>query len=359
VTLSAELLASGMQPLIYVTEAPDDSGLLYAVAQTGVIYVVDKDGALQEQPFLDIHDRVRSGGEQGLLGLAFHPDYAANGRFFVNYTDVSGDTNVSEFTRSGGDGGVPTADPATQRTVLLIEQPFANHNGGMITFGPDGYLYIGMGDGGSGGDPMGNGQALTTLLGKMLRIDVDSGDPYAIPPDNPLADGSGAPEIWDWGLRNPWRWSFDRQTGNLFIGDVGQNAVEEIDAAPAGEGGLNFGWNIMEGDLCYRTDPCDSTGLTPPVAVNHREQGECAIIGGYVYRGSLYPDLAGAYLYSDNCKSTIWAFDADAAIATGHADVQELGDAGFNPTSFGEDANGELYLVNGRGEIYRIVATPH
>jgi len=351
-----------MQPLIYVTEAPDDSGLLYAVAQTGVIYVVDQSGAVQEQPFLDIHDRVRSGGEQGLLGLAFHPDYAANGRFFVNYTDVQGDTNISEFARSGGDRGFPTADPDTQRTVLRIEQPFPNHNGGMITFGPDGYLYIGMGDGGSGGDPFGNGQSLTTLLGKMLRIDVNSGDPYGIPADNPFPVGNRAgalPEIWDLGLRNPWRWSFDRANGNLFIGDVGQNAVEEIDAVPAGEGGLNFGWNIMEGDQCFATDPCDSTGLTPPVAVNHREQGECAIVGGYVYRGSAYPDLVGEYLYSDNCKDTLWAFNADDAIATGQAEVKELGSAGFNPTSFGEDQSGELYLVNGRGEIYRIVATPN
>ena len=206
------------------------------------------------------------------------------------------------------------------------------------------------------GDTLGNAQSLSTLLGKMLRIDVDSGAPYSIPADNPFADGSGAPEIWSYGWRNPWRWSFDRANGNLFVGDVGQSSVEEIDAEPAGTGGRNYGWNIMEGDHCFRTDPCDADGLTPPVAVNHRDHGECAIIGGYVYRGTAYPDFVGAYVFSDNCSDTLWAFDADAAIATGHAEPQDLGEAGFNPTSFGEDESGELYLVNGRGEIYHLVA---
>jgi glucose/arabinose dehydrogenase len=346
-----------LPPLTLVTNAGDGSGLLYALGQNGIISVVSGSVA-QQTPFLNIDSEVASGGEQGLLGLAFHPDYASNGRFFVNYTNNDGDTVISEFARGPGSSGEVVADPNSERILLTIDQPFANHNGGGIGFGPDGYLYIGMGDGGGGGDPQGNGQSLSTLLGKFLRIDVDSGDPYGIPADNPFADGSGAPEIWSYGWRNPWRWSFDRATGNLFVGDVGQNTVEEIDAEPAGVGGRNYGWNIMEGDLCFRTDPCSADGLTPPVAVNHRENGECAIIGGYVYRGGAYADLVGTYLFSDNCSDTLWAFEADSAIATGQAEAQDVGSAGFNPTSFGEDESGELYLVNGRGEIHRLVATP-
>ncbi|MEX2547414.1 MAG: PQQ-dependent sugar dehydrogenase [Chloroflexota bacterium] len=357
--LSAELFVDGFPPLTFLANAGDGSGLLYAVGQNGVISVLSGVGSVQVEPFLDIDDRIRSGGEQGLLGLAFHPDYESNGRFFVNYTDNEGDTVVSEFSRSDDQPGSFLANPDSERILLTIDQPFANHNGGMIAFGADGYLYIGMGDGGSGGDPQGNGQAPATLLGKMLRIDVNSGDPYRIPADNPFVGGTALPEIWSFGLRNPWRFSFDRMTGAMFIGDVGQGAREEIDAERAGEGGRNYGWNIMEGDICYRKATCDATGLTPPVAVNDRSNGECAVTGGYVYRGANWdPELTGAYVFSDYCTGTLWGFDADSALANGNYEVFELGNAGFGPSSFGEDEAGELYLVNLIGEIYRLVATP-
>jgi glucose/arabinose dehydrogenase len=212
-----------------------------------------------------------------------------------------------------------------------------------------------MGDGGSGGDPNRTGQSMVSFLGKMLRIDVDSGDPYGVPSDNPFVETSVVPEIWSLGWRNPWRWSFDRETGDMFVGDVGQGAVEEIDAEPAGAGGRNYGWNIMEGDECFLDDPCDSSALTLPVVSNHRERGECAIIGGYVYRGSAFPELQGTYVYSDICTSDLWALDAEAALATGTAEPVVVGSAP-EPSSFGEDANGELYVVNLTGEIYRLVA---
>ncbi len=340
--------------LIFFTT--DGAGGHYAVGQAGRILVVALDGAVQEEPFLNITDRIVCCDEQGLLGLAFHPDYANNGRFFVNYTNRSGDTVISEFALAdSADGSL--ADPASERILLTIQQPFPNHNGGMIAFGPDGYLYIGMGDGGDGGDPMGNGQGRQTLLGKMLRIDVDSGDPYGIPADNPFVDDADyLPEIWAMGMRNPWRWSFDRETGDLFIGDVGQDAVEEIDAEPAGQGGHNYGWNTMEGDQCYRTNGCDEQGLTPPVVANHRERGECAITGGYVYRGAQFPELTGLYIYSDWCSGELWAFDAETALAGGTIEPSLVGTTNTNPTSFGQDMNGELYVIDGRGAIVKIVA---
>jgi glucose/arabinose dehydrogenase len=355
--LSIELLAQGLPALTFLANAGDGSGLLYAVGQGGDISAVSSDGDVQAEPFLDISERISAGGEQGLLGLAFHPDYESNGRFFVNYTDLRGDTVISEFARSDASAGMVLADAGSERILLTIDQPYANHNGGMIAFGPDGYLYIGMGDGGSGGDPLGNGQSPRALLGKMLRIDVDNGDPYGIPSDNPFANDAGtAPEIWDFGMRNPWRFSFDRETGDLFIGDVGQSAQEEIDAEPAGQGGRNYGWNIMEGDRCYGSSTCDQTGLTLPVFVNDRARGECAIVGGYVYRGEQFPELRGTYVFSDNCSPTLWTLDAATAIATGHADAFQVGTAGDATSSFGEDEAGELYVVTLRGEVYRLVA---
>jgi glucose/arabinose dehydrogenase len=356
VDLSVELFADGLPPLTLVTHAGDGSGLLYAVGQNGAISVVSATGIVEPTAFLDIVDRVAAGGERGLLGLAFHPAYESNGRLFVNYTNLGGDTVVSEFSRSSTD---PLgADPESERVLLIIDQPFANHNGGMVAFGTDGYLYTGMGDGGGGGDPLGTAQDMTTLLGKMLRIDVDTGDPYGIPADNPFVDGTALAEIWSNGWRNPWRFSFDRETGAMFVGDVGQHVREEIDAEAAGDGGRNYGWNVMEGEICYETDPCETSGLTLPVAVNDRTNGECAITGGYVYRGANYPDLTGAYVFSDHCTGTLWALDAVAAISTGQAETLVLGDAGFGPSAFGEDEAGELYSVNLRGEIYRLIATP-
>ncbi len=353
--LVASPFASGFGALTLVSNAGDGSGILYAVQQQGFILPVSTDGTVSQTAFLSIDDRIKSGGEQGLLGLAFHPDYATNGRFFVDYTDLSGDTVLSEFERSSD----ASADPASERVLLTIDQPFANHNGGMIAFGADGYLYIGMGDGGSFGDPFGSGQNLMTLLGKILRINVDSGDAYGIPANNPFPPGNRAgivPEIWDWGLRNPWRFSFDRETGALFIGDVGQGRREEIDAENAGIGGRNYGWNVMEGTGCYAQATCGQTGLTPPVFDYGRDAGECAVTGGYVYRGAQIPSLVGTYLFSDYCTGTLWGLDAEAALSTGSAAAVQLGTTDLSPSAFGEDESGELYIVDySAGAIYRIV----
>ena len=357
IQLSVEPFASGLPPLTFLTHAGDGTGVLYAVGQGGIITALSAAADIQDEPFLDISQRITAGGERGLLGLAFHPEYESNGRLFVNYTNTNGDTVVSEFARAAEGGQAPVqADGDSERILLTIEQPFANHNGGMIAFGPDGYLYIAMGDGGSGGDPQGNGQNPQALLGKMLRIEVDGEQPYAIPADNPfLGDPGVAREIWDFGLRNPWRFSFDRQSGDLFIGDVGQNTQEEIDAEPAAQGGRNYGWNVMEGDRCFGAASCDQAGLTLPVAINDRARGECAIIGGYVYRGSQFPELQGIYVYSDSCSGGLWVLDARTAVEQGHADTFEVGSVARGPSSFGEDEAGELYLINLSGEIFRLV----
>jgi glucose/arabinose dehydrogenase len=354
-TLGVEPLADGFEALTFVTGANDGSGRLFAVEQRGVIWTLDTAGHVNRTPFLDITERVGSGGERGLLGLAFHPDFPDSGRYFVDYTDQDGNTVVSEFGLASEGSG----DPESERRLLGIGQPFPNHNGGMLAFGHDGYLYIGTGDGGSGGDPQGNGQSLTTLLGKILRIDVDAGDPYAIPDGNPFPVGNSAghlSEIWDWGMRNPWRFSFDRQTGALWIGDVGQNAYEEVNAEPVGEGGRNYGWNVMEADHCYAIASCDRTGLTLPVAVYSHEVG-CSISGGYVYRGQAHPALVGLYVFSDYCSGTLWTIDAGEALASGSVNPTEHGNAPINPTAFGEDEAGELYLVNGAGQVFRLTAS--
>jgi glucose/arabinose dehydrogenase len=333
-----KLLAEHFGDLTFVTNAGDGSGLLYAVEQAGTIRILTTDGTVQTTPFLDIAERIASGGERGLLGLAFHQNYAENGRFFVDYTDTNGDTVVSEFRRSA-----PTsADPGSERILFTVEQPFANHNGGMVAFGPDGALYIGLGDGGSEGDPQGNGQNGGTFLSKIVRLDVD-----AAPGPN------SQPTIWDSGLRNPWRFSFDRQTGDLFIGDVGQGAWEEIDAEPAGAGGRNYGWNIMEGTHCYNADTCVQTGLTLPVAEYSHSAG-CSVTGGYVYRGSAMPGLVGMYLYSDFCSGTVWGIDAAAAIAGAEVRPVKLGSVGLPVSAFGQDEAGELYIVDHSGRVVTI-----
>jgi glucose/arabinose dehydrogenase len=354
VDLQLEPLVNGLDAPLLVTTAGDGSGRLFVVEQPGRIRIV-RDAQLEPEPFLDISDRLVSGGEQGLLGLAFHPRYEQNGRFFVNYTDTSGDTVIAEFRVSADDPD--RADPGSERVVLSFDQPFANHNGGNLVFGPDGYLWIGTGDGGSAGDPMGNGQDLGTLLGKMLRIDVDHRDrglAYAIPPDNPFTGKLGArPEIWAYGLRNPWRYSFDRQTGDLWIGDVGQNAFEEIDHVPSGEAGLNFGWNVMEGRECFQpVTGCDESGITPPVAVYGHDLG-CSVTGGYVYRGTRWPALAGAYLFADFCSGTIWGLDASDP----KAEPAELLTLGHNVSSFGQDDDGELYVTDlSSGQVLEVAA---
>jgi glucose/arabinose dehydrogenase len=336
-----------------VTPAGDGGDRLFVVEQPGRIRIV-RNGEVEPEPFLDIADRVALSTEQGLLGLAFHPRYGQNGRFFVDYTDTSGDTVVAEYRVSTDDPD--RADPGSERVVLAFDQPFANHNGGDLAFGPDGYLWIGTGDGGSGGDPMGNGQDLGTLLGKMLRIDVDHRDAglaYAIPPDNPFVERAGArAEIWALGLRNPWRYSFDRATGDLWIGDVGQSSFEEIDHVPSDEAGLNFGWNVMEGGGCFQPPSgCDESGITLPVAGYGHDAG-CSVTGGYVYRGTRWPALAGAYLFADFCSGVIWGLDASDP----KAEPAELLTLGHNISSFGQDDEGELYVTDlVSGQVLRVV----
>ncbi len=351
VSVGFETFVTGLEALTHLTHAGDGSGRLYAVERAGRIHVIEADGSVHGQPFLDITDRVTAGGERGLLGLAFHPDYADNGRLFVNYIDGRGHTVVAEFARATD----TTADAGSERQMLYLEQPFGNHNGGMVEFGPDGRLYVSSGDGGGAGDPQRAGQDLSTLLGKLLRIDVNSGEPYALPADNPFVGRDGAQhEIWAWGLRNPWRFSFDPADGALFIADVGQNRWEEINAEPAGAGGRNYGWNVMEGPECFRAEDCDMSGLTPPVAWYSLDGPECAVIGGYVYRGAAIAGLHGAYLLADHCSGNVWALDADAAKTGQPVELRRLASVAIGPTSFGRDESGNLYLAGINGDILRL-----
>ncbi|MCI0577525.1 MAG: PQQ-dependent sugar dehydrogenase [Chloroflexi bacterium] len=341
-------VVEGFDQPLYLTHASDER--LFVVEQPGTIWVV-ADGEILAEPFLDIREQVGSeASEQGLLGLAFDPDYASNGAFYVNYTDNQGDTVVARYQVSDADPN--QADPNSEEVVLAIDQPYGNHNGGQLQFGPDGYLYVGMGDGGSGGDPHEHGQNPATLLGALLRLDVAGGEPYAIPAGNPFAAGEdGAPEVWAIGLRNPWRFSFDRLTEDLYVADVGQNAWEEVNFLPAGSpGGVNFGWNILEGTHCYRQDDCDTTGLLLPVAEYSHDDG-CSVTGGYVYRGSQFPALSGNYFFADYCSGLIWSLFR----GLGGDWTQNLVLAsGLTISSFGEDAAGELYVVDHAGQVLQI-----
>ncbi len=332
--------------------APSGDARLFVVEKSGRIRIVENDALLPE-PFLDVSGEVSGGSEQGLLSVAFHPDYGSNGRLFVNYTDRAGDTRVVEYRVSSDPGRV---DPGTARTLLTVEQPFSNHNGGQIAFGPDGMLYVGMGDGGSGGDPRGNGQDRSTLLGALLRIDVDGGDPYAVPADNPFVDEADARgEIWAYGLRNPWRFAFDRQTGDLYVADVGQNRLEELNAVDGAGRGLNYGWNVMEGDECFEPrSGCDRSGLTMPVAVYGHGDG-CSVTGGHVYRGEAIPELQGLYFYSDFCSGFVRSFRFAGGAATDPREWPELAPPGGSVSSFGEDAAGELYLMTSEGGVFKVV----
>ncbi len=351
------LVAQGLASPLFLTSPPGDSARQFIVQQDGRVRIVRND-TLLVTPFLDIHTLVTYGGEQGLLGLAFHPSYRQNGWFYVYYTNVSGDIRVVRFTVSTDPS---VADATTGDTVLaVVHQPNTNHNGGMLLFGPDGYLYTGLGDGGGGGDPAGNGQNRDVLLGKILRLDVDHGSPYTIPASNPFAsDPTARGEVWDYGLRNPWRFSFDRANGDLYIADVGQDLYEEVDVEPSGgRGAVNYGWNIMEGLHCYSASPCNMTGLTLPVIEYSHADGSCAVIGGYVYRGKAVPVLAGQYLYADLCSGWVKSFHLAAGQAGNPQNwTTQLG-TGPNVSSFGEDARGELYVVNLGGKVYRIVAAP-
>jgi glucose/arabinose dehydrogenase len=319
-------------------------GRLLVLEQRGTIRVI-QDGALLSTPFLDITNQVGSrGNEQGLLGIALHPDFKSNGYFFVNYTDLNGNTVIARFTVSSNHD---QADPNSEKILLHVQQPFPNHNGGSMMFGPDGYLYMGLGDGGSERDPLLIGQKLSTLLGKLLRIDVDHGDPYAIPADNPFAKGGGLPEIWAYGLRNPWRFSFDQATGDLYIGDVGQDLYEEIDYLPAGTpGGTNFGWSYREGFHPYQGTPPSGLKLVDPIWEYSHAEGGCAVTGGFVYRGNAVPSLDGVYLFGDYCSGKVWGLQKDAS---GSWQNRMLFQTGLNISSFGEDQAGNLYLLDLRG----------
>lgn len=335
---------------VFATHAGDGSGRLFVIEKTGTIAIL-KDGQRTAAPFLDISSLITdNGSEQGLLGLAFHPKYSENGIFFVYYTASNGDNTLARYKVSSSPDA---ADPSSGVVMFKQEDPAPNHNGGMLAFGPDGYLYVGLGDGGGAGDTYGNAQNRNTLLGKLLRLDVDKGDPYAIPTDNPWPEGGDArPEIWAYGLRNPWRFSFDRDTGDLYVGDVGQNQYEEIDMQPAGaKGGTNYGWNTREAMHCFRSNSCASDGLVDPVAEYSHDEG-CSVTGGYVYRGTAMPGMAGIYLYGDYCSGTIWGLRRDAG---GQWQASKLLSSGTNLSSFGEDQDGELYVVDLSGKLYRIV----
>lgn len=357
--IELELLVDGLSSPVGLSHAGDGSGRLFVVERSGRIKII-RDGQVLATPFLDIRGRVKAGGEEGLLSVAFAPGYAENGRFYVYYTDLDGNVRISRFQVSAN---ADIADPQSEAQVLVIDHPeFENHNGGQLAFGPqDGYLYIGTGDGGGAGDaagrikPANNAQNLESLLGKILRIDVEAvtGPGYAIPADNPLVGQPGRDEIWAAGLRNPWRFAFDRDSGELYIGDVGQGAWEEINVAAAGSGGQNYGWNIMEGEACYNAQTCNQTGLTLPVAVYNHDAGNCSVTGGYVYRGSVFANLVGMYFYADYCTGRLWSL----RMANGSAQEQQLRlDTSANIASFGEDEAGELYVVDlSGGSIARIV----
>jgi glucose/arabinose dehydrogenase len=346
-----QVIASGLDTPVGMGDAGDGTGRLFIIEQGGLIRIWQA-GSLLSEPFLDLRERVACCGERGLLGLAFHPDYADNGYFYVNYTqEITGDL-VSRVSRFQVSADPDRADPQSELLLLEVLQPFENHNGGGLAFGPDGYLYIALGDGGSGGDPQGNGQSLTTLLGKLLRIDVDQGSPYAIPPDNPFVGSSFLPEIWAYGLRNPWRFSFDPLTGDLYIGDVGQGNWEEIDFLPAGSpGGANFGWNIYEGVHHFSGAPDPGQALMFPVAEYGHDVGS-SVTGGMVYRGTELPDWSGVYLYGDFASGRVWGLlrGLDAAWQN-----NLLFETGCLISSFGQDASGEVYLVNYSGELLRLV----
>jgi glucose/arabinose dehydrogenase len=356
-TIALTTVASGFASPVDMADPNDNSGRvssgrLFVVEQAGRVRIV-RNGQLDATPLLDISDRVRCCGERGLLGIALPPNFAQKGYFYLNYTtEALGQlqTRISRFHLSAD---TDIADPDSEQIVLVYDQPHSNHNGGGLAFGPDGFLYIGAGDGGSGGDPQNRAQNLTDILGKMLRIDVETGNPvtYTVPASNPFVGQTNAlPEIWAYGLRNPWRDSFDRQTGDLFIADVGQNAWEEIDFQPAASsGGENYGWRITEGTHCYNPNPCDKTGLVLPIAEYDRDNGR-SVTGGFVYRGAAWPALQGIYLYGDYVTGNIWGLRPDS----NGWENRLLLDSSRNISSFGQDGAGEIYVIDHAGEILRV-----
>lgn len=333
-------IISDLDRPVDVQSAFDGSDRLFIIEKYGAIRVY-QNGQLLAEPFINIDDRVDDwSNEMGLLGLAFHPNFEQNGFFYVNYTGDGGHTRISRFTANGN-----TADPNSEKILMVIDQPYPNHNGGAVAFGPDGYLYLGLGDGGLAGDPHKNGQNKNSLLGKILRIDVNNGDPYAIPADNPFGN-----EVWAYGLRNPWRISFDSVSGDLWIGDVGQGEKEEIDYLPAGSvGGANFGWSIMEGSIGYDSDPQPDL-LLPVAEYSHSDPYEgCSVTGGYVYRGSM-PEWNGIYFYADYCTGYVWGL----FLSNGQWQNQRLFETEITITSFGQGQNGEIYLASDNGSVYTL-----
>ena len=351
-TVGLQTFASGFSSPVAIVNAGDER--LFVVQRGGLIRIVNANGTINATPFLSLSSLIVAGGERGLLGLAFHPDYETNGRFYVNYTrSGDGATVIAKYTVSDSDPNV--ANPASAEILLTIAQPFPNHNGGSLNFGPDGYLYIGMGDGGSGGDPNDYGQNLNSLLGKMLRIDVDGETGYAIPADNPYVGIAGEDEIWAVGVRNPWKFSFDRQTGDLWIADVGQSEIEEINKAAYTEAGLNYGWRCYEGNVAFNITGCGgSSNYTFPIAqYTHAATGGCSLTGGYVYRGTTYPELQNKYVFADYCNNKIGYIDVNGGPITWTANAFS-----GNVVSFGEDVNGELYWVGiSNGVISRVIDT--
>ena len=339
------LITSGLASPLYVTNAGDGSGRLFVVERAGRIRVV-KNGALQAGSFLDLSSKVLAGGERGLLGLAFHPDFATNRKLYAYYTRSDGDIVLAKYTAAAG---LQSASASSEQILLTIEHSqYSNHNGGMLAFGPDDYLYIGVGDGGGSGNPLGTAQNVNSLLGKVLRIDVNSGATYTSPAGNPFVGKSGLDEIWDYGLRNPWRFSFDSSTGELWIADVGQSAWEEVNREPAGNGGRNYGWNCREGLHPYAG--CSGSFTNPILEYSHTYG--CSITGGYVYRGSKFPDLVGSYVYGDFCSGNMWTVPAAGSSPTYH------GAHSVNISSFGEGEDGEVYLTDLGGRLYQVVAPP-
>ncbi|HHO54806.1 MAG TPA: glucose dehydrogenase [Trueperaceae bacterium] len=341
--------AKGFSQPVGLFHAGDRSGRLFVLEQAGIIKLI-KDGKVQARAFLDIRDIVGSGGERGLLGLAFHPKFEYNGYFFVNYTDKKGNTTIARYKVSNDNN---IADNKSQKIIMTIKQPYSNHNGGNIAFGPDGYLYIGTGDGGSGGDPEGNGQSIASLLGKILRIDIDNAEPYSIPDTNPYKYSKAANvkrEIWAIGLRNPWRFSFDSKTGDLYIADVGQNKYEEVNFQTKNStGGENYGWNTMEGLHCYNASSCNQDALVMPILeYEHNKEGGFSITGGYVYHGSVQT-LQNKYIFADYVSGNIW----QAENKNGWQKTL-IAKTNYSISSFGQDENGELYIVNHKGIIYKI-----
>jgi len=334
-------ITSGLSSPVFLAQ-PLDDGRVFVVEQGGRIRVV-RNGALQTTPFLDISTRVLSGGERGLLSVAFHPQYATNHFFYVYFTtQTNGDIRIERFTTTSN---AEVADPATSKLILTApHSTYPNHNGGLLAFGLDGMLYAGLGDGGSGGDPLGNGQNFNSVLGSLLRLDVDHGDPYAIPADNPfVGQANHRGEVWAKGLRNPWRYAFDAPTGLLYIADVGQGAHEEVDVVVANRAGLNYGWNVMEGLSCYNASTCTQTGFELPL-IDYGHNGPCSITGGYVYRGSAIPAIRGHYFYSDYCAGFLRSFRYQNGVAV---DQKDWGLTSAKVTSFGVDFAGELYMMSG------------